>query len=227
MFELITGAANLLFLSAAMTFTITFHLIGTTHLDPNVRDSVYPVHGFVSGFFRPRCDYTGVMVPFVRDWAETLDEGKPTERVLPPDPDTTVGQAYIFTKVVCDGKPAEHVLLVDEDWRAVTRIADGHTINAQNYYGIRPDQRPKWFDQVVARIQRVAPQSQVAQEALADMAAYTEQVKAQAAAAAAASGAVAASAPAAAAQDSASTPAAASAQPVAAAVPASATAQSN
>jgi len=194
MFELISGAANLLFLSAAMAFTVTFHLIGTTHLDPDTRDSVYAVHGFVSGFFRPRCDYTGVMVPFVRDWPETVQRGD-QEEVLPPEPDVTAGQAYIFTQKKCDNQPVERVLLVDADWRAVTRIADGHTINAQNFYGLKPEQRPKWFDQVVARIQRVAPQSQVAQEALADMATYTEQIKAQAAAAAAASGGVAASAP--------------------------------
>lgn len=187
MFEIITGAANLLFLSAAAAFTITFHLIGTYNLAPNVRDSVYPVHGFVSGFFRPRCDYTGVMVPFVRDWPETVQHGD-HEEVLPPEPDVTAGQAYIFTQKKCDNQPAERILLVDEDWRAVTRIPDGHTINAQNFYGLKPDQRPKWFDQVVRRIQLVAPTTPAAQQALADMAAYTEQVKAQAAAIAAASG---------------------------------------
>jgi hypothetical protein len=63
------------------------------------------------------CKFYGVMVPYVRDWPETIKHGD-VEMVIPPVPDTTAGQEIVFTKKVCEGKPDEPILLVDDVQRA-------------------------------------------------------------------------------------------------------------
>ncbi|WP_126223537.1 hypothetical protein [Burkholderia ambifaria] len=194
MFELITGAINLLGWSAAMAFTVTLHLSQTYHPNVNLNDAdtVTAFQAYKGGMWYTSCTAEGVMLPYARDWEETVQRGR-EEVVLPPEPDTTVGQAYIVTKMKCKDKPEEHVLLVDQDYRAVTRIAEDHTLTAQAYFGLKPDQRPKWFGQVIKRLERAAATNPSAKQALKDIATYEQQLKAETTAAA--SGASAASAP--------------------------------
>jgi hypothetical protein len=195
MLELITGAVNLLGWTAAMAFSITLHLSQTYHPNVNLSDvdTVTAVTAYKGGPWYSTCNAEGVMVPYARDWPETIKRGD-QEVVLPPEPDKTVGQAYVFTKMKCKDKPEERVLLVDQDYRAVTRLAEGHTLTAQNFYGLKPEERPKWFGQVIQRIERAVPQNASAKLTLDDIAAYQAQLKKDAAA----SGTTAAGAPAAA-----------------------------
>jgi hypothetical protein len=198
MLELVLGAVNLVGWSAAMAFSITLHLSQTYHPNVNLNDvdTITAVVAYKGGPWFSTCNAEGVMVPYARDWSETTQRGG-QEVVLPPEPDKTVGQAYIFTKMKCKDKPEERVLLVDQDYRALSRLAEGQTITAQSFYGLKPDQRPKWFSQVMQRIERAARQNPRAKETLDDIAAYEAQIKKDVAASetAAASGPEAASMP--------------------------------
>lgn len=183
MFELIMAGANLLGWSAAMAFSITLHLSQTYYPNVNLNDvdAVTAVSAYKGGPWFLTCNAEGVAVPYARDWPETVRQGR-QEVVLPPEPDKTVGQAYIFTKMKCKDKPEERVLLVDQDYRAVTRLAEDHTLTAQSFYGLKPDQRPKWFGQVIQRVERAASQNPSAKQVLDDIAAYESQLQYEAAA---------------------------------------------
>ncbi|MBX9346031.1 hypothetical protein K5M36_02920 [Chromobacterium vaccinii] len=187
MFELIMAGLNLLGWSAAMAFSVTLHLSQTYYPNVNLNDvdTVTVVRAYKGGPWFSTCNAEGVAVPYARDWPETIHQGK-QDVVLPPEPDKTVGQAYIFTKMKCKDKPEEPVLLVDQDYRAVTRLAEDHTLTAQNFYGLRPDQRPKWFAAVLQRLERAASKNPDAKRVLDDIAAYEAQLQKEAAAQAAA-----------------------------------------
>ncbi|HDR8919207.1 TPA: hypothetical protein QDA95_002380, partial [Burkholderia vietnamiensis] len=182
MFEIVTGAINLLGWTAAMVFTVTLHLSQTyhPHLNLNDVDTVTAFSAYKGGPWYSTCSGEGVMVPYARDWEETVQRGQ-EEIVLPPEPDKTVGQSYIVTKMKCKDKPEERVLLVDQDSRLHTRLPEDHTLTMQAYFGLKADQRPKWFAQVIKRLERAAATNPSAKQALDDIAAYEQQVKAEAA----------------------------------------------
>lgn len=102
-----------------------------------------------------KCQFLGVMVPFARDWPETIKYGD-FETVNPPEPDKAVGQAFIINRKVCPNKPDEAMFRVAEGWRNPGKLLEKHHFAAQDVYGMREEYRPKWLPQVLARIERVA-----------------------------------------------------------------------
>ena len=106
-----------------------------------------------------KCKFTGLMVPFVRDWPETTKLGE-FEHVNPPEPDKTAGQAFIINRKSCPGKPDEAIFRVADKWRNNGKLLEKHHFAASDLSGMREEHRPKWLPQVLARIERVAQQDE-------------------------------------------------------------------
>jgi len=102
-----------------------------------------------------KCKFLGVMVPYARDWPETIKHGD-FETVNAPEPDKIVGQAFIINRKVCPDKPDEAMFRVHEGWRNPGKLLEKHHFAAEDLYGMREEYRPKWLPQVLARIERVA-----------------------------------------------------------------------
>jgi hypothetical protein len=102
-----------------------------------------------------KCKFLGVMVPFARDWPETIKHGD-IETVNPPEPDKIAGQAFIINRKVCPDKPDEAIFRVAEGWRNQGKLLEKHHFAAHDLYGMREEYRPKWLPQVLARIERAA-----------------------------------------------------------------------
>jgi len=120
-----------------------------------------------------KCKYLGVMVPFARDWPETIKHGD-FEAINPPEPDKIVGQAFIINRKVCPDKPDDAMFRVHEGWRNTTgKLLEKHHFTAQDLYGMREEYRPKWLPQVLARIERVAQHDEQAKAFLDFTAAAT------------------------------------------------------
>ncbi|KVP65671.1 hypothetical protein WJ96_04705 [Burkholderia ubonensis] len=101
-----------------------------------------------------KCKYTGLMVPFVRDWEEVVKHGE-IETVRPPEPDKTVGHAFIINRKVC-GDTVTPVFRTAEINRTWSGFLYKHSIAAFDVTDMRPDQRPKWLEQVLRRVERVS-----------------------------------------------------------------------
>ncbi|EKS9884137.1 hypothetical protein BTK96_001044 [Burkholderia pyrrocinia] len=213
MLDIILNGAYLLFQGAAMAVTVTLYNGSdiTSHYTPEDRDTVIAMQAHREWWRKDSdCQFYGVMVPYVRDWPETIKHGD-IETVIPPVPDTTAGQAIVFTKKVCEGKADEPIFLVDDVSRAKFKLVKRRQLTASDVGSMRPEFVPKWLPQVVSRIERVAATDPAAKSAMADINAYEANLLALAKekAAAVASDAVAASAPAASAPAAASFSAAA------------------
>lgn len=234
MFDIIFGTAHAIYLAGA--------LVGSVILWP---DQTYPLHkapeereivevvGFHPQWYKAdsKCHYSGLLVPYVRDWPETVRRGQ-EEVVLPPDLDNTAGHAVILDQKSCPGKENEQVFLVDAVERNFGFLGAGADFHFDNPDEQKPENRPKWLPQVMQRVQRVGEHDTTAKDLFNTVMALEKTRAEKARAAAAASGVGSTSAPVAAGQDSssasqvASAPSTSTTQPVAA-TPASATAQTN
>lgn len=208
MFDIIFGAAHAIYIAGA--------LVGSVILWP---DQTYPLHkapeereivevvGFHPQWYKAdsKCNYTGLIVPYVRDWPETVRRGQ-EEEVLPPDLEHTAGHAVILDKKTCPGKDDEKVFLVDAVERNFGALGGGTDFHFDDPDTIKPEYKPKWLPQVMQRLQRIGEHDDNAKEMVASIAQLEQKRAEQAPAATPASGAVAASSLAAA--DAASTPAA-------------------
>ena len=200
MFDIIFGAAHAIYIAGA--------LVGSVILWP---DQTYPLHkapeereivevvGFHPQWYKAdsKCHYTGLIVPYVRDWPETVRRGQ-EEEVLPPDLEHTAGHAVILDKKTCPGKDDEKVFLVDAVERNFGALGGGTDFHFNDPDTIKPEYKPKWLPQVMQRLQRIAEQDDNAKEMVASIAQLEQKRAEQAQAATSASGAVAASSPAAA-----------------------------
>jgi hypothetical protein len=102
-----------------------------------------------------KCKFTGVMVPYAREWPETIRNGE-IETVLPPEPDKVAGQAFVINRKACPDKPDEAIFRVAEKWRNPGFLLEKHSFSAEDLASMRLEDRPKWLAQVLARIDRVA-----------------------------------------------------------------------
>jgi hypothetical protein len=155
---------NSLFLAGVMASNITLYSDGDYQFLSSVedRDAVTAITLHREWWRKDsKCKYLGVMVPFVRDWPETINHGE-TETVNPPEPDKTAGQAFIINRKVCPGQPDEAMFRVADIWRHSGRFLKKHHFAAQDLYGMREEYRPKWLAQVLARIERVAQRDEQA-----------------------------------------------------------------
>lgn len=149
---------NLLFVLAvpSMDINVVSEADYPLHKTAEDRDSVTEVRTHrVAWSKAEQCKYIGLMVPYVRDWEEVIKRGE-QETILPPEPDKTVGHAFIFNKKLCEGKEAEPVLRVASLGRNYGSFQWGLQLNAQDINGMKLENRPKWFNQAFQRIERVA-----------------------------------------------------------------------
>jgi hypothetical protein len=222
MFDIIFGAVNALYLAGAVIGNVILwpDQMYDLHKRPDERDTV-SVISFHPQWYKSdsKCRYTGVLVPYVRDWPETVKHGD-QEEVTPPDLDHTAGHAIILDKKICPGQADQQVFLVNEVQRNIGRIAVAESFHFSDPAELRPEYRPKWMPQVLQRIQRVAEHDANVRQFFDELSAIQMERAEKAKKVAAASSAVATSAPPAAAPSAtASAPEAASAQPASAREP--------
>lgn len=126
---------------------------------PSERESVVAV-SMHREFYREdgngKCKYTGLMVPYVRDWEEVVKHGE-IETVLPPEPDKTAGHAFIINQKVC-GDKVEPVFRTGIVMRSTGGFLYKHSFAAFDVTEMKIEDRPKWLEQVLRRIERVAAQ---------------------------------------------------------------------
>lgn len=158
MFDIIFGAVNALYLAGAVIGNVILwpDQMYDLHRTQEERDTVSVV-SFHPQWYKAdaKCRYTGVLVPYVRDWPETVKHGD-QEEVIPPDLDHTAGHAIILDKKICPGQADQSVFLVDEVQRNIGRIAVAESFHFSDPAELRPEYRPKWMPQVLQRIQLVA-----------------------------------------------------------------------
>lgn len=147
---------NTVFLAATLLSNIVLYSDGD-HPFPTARESVVEV-GLHREFWRAdgngKCKYTGLMVPYVRDWEEVVKHGE-FETVFPPEPDKTAGQAFIINKKVC-GDTVEPVFRTGTIMSATGSLLYKHSFQAFDVTEMKVEDRPKWLEQVLFRIDRVA-----------------------------------------------------------------------
>ncbi|MFN4340916.1 MAG: hypothetical protein ACK4FE_02635 [Azonexus sp.] len=56
-------------------------------------------------FGEPDCHYSGLVIPYERDWEEVYNEGTLQETRVAPEPGKFAGYVYILNKAQCKGKP--------------------------------------------------------------------------------------------------------------------------
>lgn len=145
-----------------------------------------------------KCQYTGLMVPFVRDWTMVVKENDGMERELPPDLETRAGHAIIYNQKICKDRPAEAVFRMGSTnaRNFFNQLPEGGPVFISDFYDMKPEQIPQWLKQVTERIERVAAKDAAAQQFITVSAKDLENVKAAIAAAAPAAAVEAAAAPA-------------------------------
>lgn len=163
------GLLDLVFLGANLINSITLTTDDYVTI-PTTREAVASV-SLKREWWRDdgkgKCTFEGIMVPFVQDWDETIVEGD-HERVSKADPDKTVAQAILLNRKVCKGKEPEAIMR-----GAVLLSTKGYLFASTAIYAgdlqeSRPGEVPKWFHQVVARIERVAETDEKARTFLND-----------------------------------------------------------
>jgi hypothetical protein len=182
MLDIIFNGAHLLLQGVVMTLTVTLYngYDILSHYAPEDRETTIAMQAHREWWRKDSdCKFYGVMVPYVRDWPETVIHGD-IETVNPPEPDKTAGQAIVFTKKVCDGKADEPIFLVDDIQRAKFKLVERREMTTTDVGTMRPEFVPKWLPQVLNRIQRVAETDSVAKSAMADISAYEVNIQAQA-----------------------------------------------
>ena len=155
---------NAVFLAATLLSNIVLYSDGDYPF-PKDRESVVEV-SLHREFWRDdgngKCKYTGVMVPYVRDWEEVIKHGD-VETVLPPEPNKTAGQAFIINKKVC-GTSVEPVFRTGAILSATGTLMYKHSFAAFDVTEMKVEDRPKWLEQVLRRIDRVAAHDAKAKE---------------------------------------------------------------
>ena len=152
MFNFLNGV----FLAATLLSNIILYA-DEDFLFPAERDAVVAV-SMHREFWRDdgngKCKYTGLMVPYVRDWEEVVKHGE-IETVLPPEPNKTAGHAFIINQKVC-GDKVEPVFRAGVVMRSTGGFLYKHSFAAYDVTEMKVEERPKWLEQVLHRIDRVA-----------------------------------------------------------------------
>ncbi|MDR3409529.1 MAG: hypothetical protein P4L87_01050 [Formivibrio sp.] len=178
MFNLI----NLLYLGFVVAAQITVYSDGDYPL-PADKDAVVEISTHREWWRDDSdCKYTGLLVPYVRDW-ELVQYDNDTREIkarFPPDLEHVIGRAFVINKKICKGKEAEPILRVGEREFIFAKggLKRGHSFTLSDVFGMKEDERPKWFNQVFKRIERVAEYDPKAKEFMT----YTSQALAKASA---------------------------------------------
>jgi len=116
------------------------------------------------------CDAKAILVQYGRDW-DVLDSTTGEVRIK-ANPDEIYDQAILAYGLMCDGKPAEDVLLVTDRRKGLPflrteNMVKNQLVIATSYFKLFEAQRPKWMPQVIRTIQNEAATNPAAQEFLA------------------------------------------------------------
>lgn len=128
-----------------------------------------------------KCNYTGVLVPFSRDWDEVDDSTYPPT-VREATPNKREGHIIVINKQVC-GDEVTPVLRAGPVHRTYGDFRRKHQVVAQDVTAMSDDNKPKWLGQVLERIERVAQTDKAAASFVAYVAASAESLAANAGAA--------------------------------------------
>lgn len=159
---------NAVILMATLISNITLYPT-QEHPIPSARESVVEVNLHREWWRddgKGKCKYQGVMVPFVRDWEEVIQNGESgSETRLAPEPDVTAGHAFIVNRKVC-GDKVEAILRVGMLHKTSGKVLFQNYFPAYDVTEMREDQLPKWYSQVIQRIERVAATDAASKEFL-------------------------------------------------------------
>lgn len=116
-----------------------------------------------------KCEFAGVMVPFVRDWSVVEQRDGFDEVTQPAAPDEIAGMAFLVNKKVCDGKETELLLRGGDKYRLVAggNFYKKHTVMATDLLTTPREKQPRWLIQVLGRLERLASTDAVAADFLA------------------------------------------------------------
>lgn len=107
---------------------------------------------------RGKCYYTGLIVPFVRDWPVTQESEGQAVPDPPSPPEGIYGQAVLLNEKVCEGKPVQSVLLMgavsNGNWRMRWQI--GSAVQTVDFNEMSKKTAPPWMYQVFGRIKQAA-----------------------------------------------------------------------
>lgn len=154
---------DMLYLGVMLFSSITLYPFETPL--PSALESVTPI-GLHREWWRDdgegKCTFEGVAVPYVRDWAEVVQQGD-REIVVPAEPDKRAAYAILVNRKLCQGKAPEAILRAGALIGARRGLFDNEkkAIGASNFAAgdllqTPADKQPKWLAQVVGRIERVA-----------------------------------------------------------------------
>lgn len=168
MFEII----NLLYSGFLLVANINMYSVAEypTMDTPETRDSVVAV-SFYREWWRAdgegKCTYEGIKVPYVRDWSITT-RIRGEEHVIPPEPNKTAGDAILINRRVCKGKSPEAMLYLGEPPRKWGKFIKNTLVHVGDTKDMKSEHFPKWYNQVIQRVTRVAATDDTARQFLAD-----------------------------------------------------------
>ena len=100
------------------------------------------------------CVWSGVVVPYERTWPE-VQSGFIEDKVLAPEPGKVAGYALVVNQQACPGQAPESMFRISE-FKKPSRNGSflyGRPTVSQLVSSIKPDERPKWLEQVMATVQ--------------------------------------------------------------------------
>lgn len=102
------------------------------------------------------CVYTGVSVPYARDWADDRPQVEQDNGgTWLPDPDKIFGYAFVVNHKTCKDGTSEQVAFTGETYSRY--ITDGYTIDIRDVTKTPADLQPKWLPQVLKVIAENKP----------------------------------------------------------------------
>lgn len=132
---------------------------------PKERDAVVAIEGVRSRMMddgKGKCVFKGILVPFTRDWDETKVEHGET-KVIPATPDETAAYATLINEKVCvNMEPVKMFSIGIYHKNLLSRLPDGQSFIVYDLYQMKTNNTPRWFSQVLDRIERVAKTDGVA-----------------------------------------------------------------
>ncbi len=128
---------------------ITVGMISTESYLLPAKEQVIPV---VFNEVRPiwvnPCKYSGVLVPFERDWEERNTDHDGHETIIPADPGPIAGYGILLNKKGCPGEATEHVSMYITKHGENTIIPEKTKYVASDLSSLKEEMKPKWLPQV-------------------------------------------------------------------------------
>lgn len=132
---------------------------------PKERDAVVAIEGSRSRMMddgKGKCVFKGILVPFARDWEESKVERGET-KIVPAAPEETAAYATLINEKICSNMaPVKMFSIGVYHKNLMRRLPDGQSFIVYDLYQMKTENAPRWFSQVLDRIERVAKTDAVA-----------------------------------------------------------------